>query len=67
MPNKSSIVKIIDNLIKNGINFDNRSVHECKLFMKELAVFIKKYTHLSGYYNDNKIELKQYFELHQGL
>ena len=40
MTNRSEVVKIIADLIKNGINFDNISLYECNLFMKELAEFV---------------------------
>ncbi len=61
MTNRSEVVKIIADLIKNGINFDNISLYECNLFMKELAEFVNANTHLNAHYTGQKISMESVF------
>jgi|TARA_E500000305_G_C3926642_1_gene190796 hypothetical protein len=61
MTNRSEVVKIIADLIKNGINFDNISVYECNLFMKELAEFVNVSTHLNAHYTGPRISIESVF------
>jgi hypothetical protein len=61
MVNRSEIVKIIGDLIKYGINFDNWNVYECNLFMKELSEFINTKTHLNAHYAGSKITIESVF------
>ena len=61
MTTRSEIVKIIADLIKNGISFDNKSVYECNLFMKELAEYVNANTHLNAHYSGQKISMESVF------
>jgi len=61
MTSRSEVVKIIADLIKNGINFDNRSIYDCNLFMKELAEFVNTNTHLNAHYTGQKISMESVF------
>ena len=61
MPSRKVIIKIIADLIRNGINMDNYSTIECNLFMEELAQFINANTHLNAHYYGSRITIESVF------
>lgn len=61
MPDREEIVKVIADLIKHGINLDNKSIYHCNMFMKELYEFINTRTHLNAHYTGSKISIESIF------
>ena len=61
MVSKAEIVKMISDLIKNGINLDNKNIFECNLFMKDLNEFLNCETSLSSRYSNGKITIESIF------
>ena len=61
MSSREEVVRIIADLIKNGINMDNYNIYECNLFMKQLSEFINTDTHLSANYSGNKVTIESVF------
>ena len=55
------IVRIVADLIKNGINMDKHSIYECNLFMKDLNAFINCESHFNAHYTGDKITIESVF------
>ena len=61
MPSREEIIKIIADLIRNGIDMDNHTTIECSLFMKELSQFVNTNTHLNAHYYGSKVTIESVF------
>ena len=61
MTNRADLVKIIADLIKNGINMDSYSIFDCNLFMKDLSDFINVKSPFNAHYSGSKISIESIF------
>ena len=61
MAKESELVKMLADLIKNGINMDSYNLFECNMFMKELFEFINSNTHLNAHYSKKKVLIESVF------
>ena len=61
MTTRAEIVKMVADLIKNGINMDNYSIFDCNLFMKDLADFINATSPFNAHYTGGKISIESVF------
>ena len=61
MVSRDELIKLIGNLIRNGINMDKYSIYQCNLFLKELYDFINANTHFNAHYQGNRITIESVF------
>jgi len=61
MVSEIEVVKMISDLIKNGISLDGKNIFECNLFMKDLNHFLNTETTLSAHYSGGKITIESIF------
>ena len=55
------LVKVIADLVRNGINMDKYSIYQCNLFMKELYNFINEKSHFNAHYSGDKVMIESVF------
>jgi hypothetical protein len=55
------LVRVIADLIKNGINMDKHSIYQCNLFMKDLHDFINRNSHFNAHHSGDKVTIESVF------